>query len=68
MSREIDVEDFVESKVDEIEEILDDYDVFPHDTEAIVGIVREIGQLLKDAVEENRKLNAKTSQALSENG
>ena len=68
MSREIDVEDFVESKIDEIEEILDDYDVFPHDTEAIVGIVREIGQLLKDAVEENRKLNAKTSQALSENG
>ena len=56
MSRMLEIDDFVESKVDEISEILDDYDVFDHDAEAIIEIVRELGRLLQEAVDENKRL------------
>lgn len=60
MSKMIEIDDFVESKVDEISEILDDYDVFDHDAEAIIEIVRELGRLLQEAVDENKRLCQKS--------
>lgn len=60
MSRKLEIDDFVESKVDEISEILDDYDVFDHDAETIIEIVRELGRLLQEAVDENKRLCQKS--------
>lgn len=42
------IDELVEAKISEITEILDDYDLFDHDKEAITDIIRELGEMLKE--------------------
>ena len=61
-------DELVESKIAEIEEILDDYDVMAHDVETVVGIVEHIGTLLADACKTGRQYEAFVFDELGEEG
>lgn len=42
------IDELVEAKIEEVETILDDYDLFDHDKEAVTDIIRELGEMLKE--------------------
>lgn len=42
-------DDYIDEKVEEVTEILDDYDVMAHDAETIINIIENLGTMLIEA-------------------
>jgi len=60
--------ELVESKIDEVKEILDDYDVMTHDVETVVEIMEHLGALLAQSFKTGRQLEAFVLDELGEDG
>lgn len=61
-------EEMIESKVEEIKEILGDYDVMAHDAETVIDFIEYMGKLLSESYKIGRQLEAYIRDQLGEEG
>lgn len=61
-------EEMIEEKVEQIKEILDDYDVMEHDVETVIGNIEHLGYLLSESYKVGRQLEAYIRDQLGEEG
>lgn len=61
-------DDFLDSKIEEVTDILESYDVFEHDIDTITEIIEHIGKLWIDACKTGRQLEMFVKDELGQTG